>query len=159
SEWSTVSGNLLGLLQGSKINYPAWSIARRLFLPECGHRIRVMPGREYEWFDSNSREAFFTTSYLVSADSNRMACVLEGPAIKLMPDLQMISTAVTPGTLQVPGNGQPIILLSDAQTTGGYPRIAQVAAVDLPLCGQLRPGDSVMFTQITWDEAERLYFA
>jgi antagonist of KipI len=49
--------------------------------------------------------------------------------------------------------------MADAQTTGGYPRIAQVAAVDLPVCGQLRPGDAIMFTKITWDEAERLYFA
>jgi antagonist of KipI len=69
----------------------------------------------------------------------------------------MVSEAVAPGAVQVPPDGQPIVLLPDCGTTGGYPRIAQVAAVDLPLLGQLRPGVQLRFREIGLAEAEELY--
>jgi antagonist of KipI len=69
----------------------------------------------------------------------------------------MLSTAVTPGTIQVTGNGSLILLMADCQTTGGYPRIAKVAEVDMPLCGQLKAHDVIHFEQINWNEAEMLY--
>jgi len=70
---------------------------------------------------------------------------------------ELLSTAVTPGTIQVTGDGSLVLLMADCQTTGGYPRIAHVAAVDLPLCAQLKPGDAINFTDISWREAEQLY--
>jgi antagonist of KipI len=82
---------------------------------------------------------------------------LQGPAIERLNKSELLSTAVTPGTIQVTGNGDMILLMADCQTTGGYPRIAQVAAVDLPLCGQLKPGDEVYFKEISYTEAEKLY--
>ena len=70
---------------------------------------------------------------------------------------ELLSTAVTKGTIQVTPGGQLIVLMSDCQTTGGYPRVAQVAAVDLPLIAQLKPGDAIQFTNISHAEAEELY--
>jgi len=70
---------------------------------------------------------------------------------------EMLSTAVAPGTIQVTNEGGLVLLTADCQTTGGYPRIAQVAAIDLPLCGQLKPGDVINFAEISWKEAEKLY--
>jgi antagonist of KipI len=71
----------------------------------------------------------------------------------------LLSTAVTRGTVQVTHDGRPMILMADAQTTGGYPRIAQVAAVDLSNCAQLRPGERFRFRRISGEEAEELYLA
>jgi antagonist of KipI len=82
---------------------------------------------------------------------------LEGLPIKRSVSDELLSTAVTQGTIQVTGNGEPVLLMADCQTTGGYPRIAQVAAVDLPFCGQLKPGDSIYFKEISHYEAEMLY--
>ncbi len=70
---------------------------------------------------------------------------------------EMLSTAVTMGTIQVTGSGELIILMADGQTTGGYPRIAQVAAIDLPQCAQLRPNQQVFFKEISQEVAEKLY--
>ncbi len=70
----------------------------------------------------------------------------------------MLSTAVGPGVIQVPPDGQPVALLADAQTTGGYPRIAQVIAVDIPRLAQIPSGQIVCFQKVTLDEAERLFF-
>ncbi len=69
---------------------------------------------------------------------------------------ELLSTAVMPGTIQVTNEGSMILLMADAQTTGGYPRIAQVAAVDMPLCAQLKPGDAISFKEISMKEAETL---
>jgi len=82
---------------------------------------------------------------------------LEGKAIERIKKRELLSTAVTAGTIQVAGDGKMILLMADCQTTGGYPRIAQVAAVDLPLCGQLKPGDHIHFNEISMQEAEMLY--
>ena len=71
----------------------------------------------------------------------------------------MISEAVSFGTIQVPPDGNPIILMADCQTTGGYPKIAQVASVDLPRLAQMMPGQTVRFELISLDEAQRLYLA
>ena len=77
----------------------------------------------------------------------------------LMPDQpkEMISAAVTRGSVQLTHEGQPVLLMADAQTTGGYPRIAQVAAVDLPVCAQYRPGDRIFFKPVSFAEARRAF--
>lgn len=82
---------------------------------------------------------------------------LEGVPLSQLIKKQLLSTAVTPGTIQVTGNGSMVLLMADCQTTGGYPRIAQVAAVDIPVCAQLKPGDSISFKEISRHEAETLY--
>jgi antagonist of KipI len=82
---------------------------------------------------------------------------LEGAIIARKKQDELLSSAVMPGTIQVTGSGSMVLLMADCQTTGGYPRIVQVAAVDMPLCAQLKPGDSIFFKEISRREAEMLY--
>lgn len=119
--------------------------------------VRAVRGREAERFEAVSLEAFFAAPYKLTPQSDRMGCRLEGPRLALRESLEMRSEAAVPGTVQVPPHGQPIALLADAQTTGGYPRIAHIAAVDLPLLAQTRPGATVRFVEITHAEAQALY--
>lgn len=91
------------------------------------------------------REQFFDTNFAVSARCDRMGVMLEGPRIRVESDGRMPSAPVFPGTVQCPEDGRPFVLSIDAQTTGGYPRVAQVTRADRHLLGQLRPGDHVRF--------------
>jgi antagonist of KipI len=100
-----------------------------------------------------------TARFRVSSSSDRMGYRLEGETIALERPVEMLSEAVTFGTVQLPPGGAPIVLMADRQTTGGYPRIGEVASVDLPLVAQLKPGDTLRFVSISLEEAERLYLA
>jgi biotin-dependent carboxylase-like uncharacterized protein len=106
--------------------------------------LRVMPGPEFEQFTVASRELLWREPWRITPQSNRMGNRLEGPELKRKRSADMLSSAVIPGTIQVPPSGQPIILMGDAQTTGGYPRIGVVIRADLwklaraPLNGRLR---------------------
>ena len=154
---SDVSATLLKHLKNESINFAKWSIPRQLLLPSNRKVIRVMLGREADWFNCQSIVDFLSAPYQLSRHSNRMGFHLDGQEITRTKKDELISTAVTPGTVQVTGNGHMILLMADCQTTGGYPRIAQVASVDLPLCGQLKPGDTIYFKEISRREAETLY--
>ena len=118
--------------------------------------VRVFPGREMGEFDADSLRAFFTEPFTVSPQSDRMGIRLEGPRLNRTVSREMLTAGVSCGTVQVPPDGRPIILMADGQPTGGYPRIAQVAEVDLPVLAQARPGKKLGFVRITLDEAERL---
>lgn len=119
--------------------------------------IRVIKGREFELFTTESQQALFSETFKVSSKSDRMGYRLEGAELSLENKQSMISEAVAFGTIQVPSNGQPIVLLADRQTTGGYPKIAQIASVDLPVIGQMKPGATISFEEITLEEAQKLY--
>ena len=144
-------------LQTNSPNYTDWGIARWLLLSGDKKTIRVVRANESDWFEESSLNDFFFQPYALAMRSNRMGYHLEGPLVQRAKQDELLSTAVTPGTIQVTGNGSMVLLMADCQTTGGYPRIAQVAAVDLPLCGQLKPGDTICFKEITHCEAEMLY--
>jgi biotin-dependent carboxylase-like uncharacterized protein len=115
--------------------------------------VRAIPSHETDLFTTAGLERFFSASYTVSQKSDRMGCRLEGPVIEHSAGADIVSSGVQTGTVQVPGDGQPIVLMADRQTTGGYTRIAQVIRADLPLLGQARPGDTVRFIQCTPAEA------
>lgn len=149
--------NILNRLKGNAVNYPNWSIARQLLRSQETKTIRVAPAQEFTWFDGRSIVDFLSTSYTLSLQSNRMGYHLKGLKLNRLNKNELLSTAVTPGTIQVTGNGSIIMLMADCQTTGGYPRIAQIAAVDLTLCAQLKPGDKIYFKEISRHEAEMLY--
>lgn len=106
--------------------------------------LRVMPGPEAEQFSEAVRAQFHAAQWRITPQSNRMGSRLEGPALERRVGGDMLSSAVIPGTVQVPPSGQPIVLMGDAQTTGGYPRIAVVIRADLwklaqaPLGGRLQ---------------------
>lgn len=139
---------------------PEWSIASELF-PRYDARptIRVLRGNQYDWFTEESRANFFAKPFRVSSQSDRMGYRLEGNTLeRTHPNQELISEAVTFGTVQVPAEGNPIVLLADRQTTGGYPKIAQIISVDLPIIAQTKPGDLIHFREVTHAEAERLLF-
>ncbi|MEK4228022.1 5-oxoprolinase subunit C family protein [Solibacillus sp. FSL H8-0538] len=120
--------------------------------------IRVLKGTEYESFTEKSLSLFEEATYTISKDADRMGYRLESDAIlHLQQPTNMLSEAVTIGTVQVPPSGQPIILMADRQTTGGYPKIAQVASVDLSKLAQLPPYAKIRFKLISLDEAQQLW--
>jgi antagonist of KipI len=119
--------------------------------------IRVIKGTQFDLFTKESKELFFSSPFKVLPESDRMGYRLEGPQLGLSTVMEMISGVVSFGTIQVPSNGQPIVLMADHQTTGGYPKIAQVISVDLPLMAQLNLGTEVRFKEVTLQEAQELY--
>jgi antagonist of KipI len=133
--------------------------AAKAHIPDASQPItvRVTGGSQYEYFTSESKEQFFNKPFRVASQSDRMGYRLVGPELTLSQPLEMISEAVALGTIQVPPDGNPIILLADRQTAGGYPKIAQVAAVDVAIIAQTRPGEQIRFQEISLQEAERLY--
>lgn len=120
------------------------------------HRVRALPGPEFDEFDEHSRHHFWQHSWQVSPQSNRMGYRLQGSTpLAMSAPREMLSHGLLPGVVQVPPAGQPIVLLADAQTTGGYPRIACVIDADLDHLAQLRPGQTIHFIPCTQDEALR----
>ena len=97
-----------------------------------------------------------TAPFSVTSDSDRMGARLQGPPLDRTEADELLSEAVAPGTLQVPPNGNPILLLGDCQTIGGYPKIAHVITVDLPIAAQLWPGEAVRFEEVSLAEAQAL---
>jgi 5-oxoprolinase (ATP-hydrolysing) subunit C len=116
--------------------------------------IRVLPGPQDDYFDSTGWDVLLSERWRMSPNSDRMGMRLEGPRIPQQRDYNIVSDGVPHGAVQVPGDGQPIIMLADRQSTGGYPKIATVISADLPRLGQLRPGDGLRFARVTIDEAE-----
>jgi len=117
--------------------------------------VRVMLGPQEGHFEKDSVAQFLASAFRVTADIDRMGVRLEGTPLRHVSPAaaDIVSDGVTPGTLQVPGNGQPIILLADCQTVGGYPKIATVISADLPRLGQLRPGQMVRFSAVSGAQA------
>ncbi|MDR0137570.1 biotin-dependent carboxyltransferase family protein [Metabacillus idriensis] len=118
--------------------------------------VRVIKGRQFEGFTEESKSMIFSETFKITPNSDRMGYRMEGPQLTLEDKTEMISEAVSFGTIQVPADGNPIILLADRQTTGGYPKIAQVASVDLPYLAQFKPGEVVRFKEISLEEAQEL---
>lgn len=119
--------------------------------------IRMMRGRQFDLFNEESKKRIFSEFFSVSSHSDRMGYRLEGNLLSLEEPSELISEAVAFGSIQVPADGNPIILLADRQTTGGYPKIGQVASVDLSLISQLKPGDRLCFEEISLETAQTLY--
>lgn len=107
--------------------------------------VRVLPGPQLERFASNALDVLQSEPYVVSAQSDRMGFRLQGPTLTHAHGADIISDATPFGALQVPASGQPILLMADRQTTGGYPKIATVITADIGYAGQLSPGDSISF--------------
>ena len=116
-------------------------------------RIRVLPGPQPDRFDPDALDALQSAAYTISTDSDRMGFRLAGPAVAHPRDVQMISDATPVGALQVPASCQPLLLMADRQTTGGYPIVATVISADISKVAQLAPGDSMAFTVCTAREA------
>jgi antagonist of KipI len=136
-----------------------WSVSLRgLGMQTAGSPARVIRGTHFDRFTPASGRMLFDSPFRITPQSDRMGYRLSGPLLESSL-AEMVSEPVCTGTIQVPPEGQPIVLMADRQTTGGYPRIGQVITVDLPLLAQLKPGESVTFTEVSLEEAQRLYLA
>ena len=118
--------------------------------------LRVTPGPQCEWFSAAAQRDFYAGRYRVTEASNRLGLRLEGTAVAARRGSEMISEGVALGAVQIPEAGQPIILFVEQQTTGGYPKIANVISADFQCLGQLRPRDEVRFELVTWEAARDL---
>ena len=118
--------------------------------------VRIVRGTHWDRFTPEAQSSLVTNSFAVTADSDRMGARLDGPELERIDATDLLSEAVAPGTLQVPPNGKLILLLGDCQTVGGYPKIAHVISVDLPIAAQLWPGDAVRFREVSLAEAQDL---
>jgi antagonist of KipI len=122
-------------------------------LPEGHAQIRVLAGPQDDHFTPDALGALQSAPYRISNTSDRMGFRLEGPSLTHTRGADIISDATPLGVLQVPASGQPILLMADRQTTGGYPKIATVIAADISLAGQLAPGDAISFSVCSPGEA------
>ena len=118
--------------------------------------IRVIKGLQYDAFTESSQLSFEEKEYTVTPESDRMGYRLDGAKLSLKEQKEFVSEAVSFGTIQVPADGQPIILLADSQTLGGYAKLAQTATVDRSILAQLKPGERLTFKVIGLNEAQRL---
>jgi len=114
-------------------------------LPDHHARIRVLPGPQAEYFTAEALDLLQSRPYTIGQNSDRMGFRLDGPRLPHARGADIISDATPLGVLQVPASGQPILLMADRQTSGGYPKIATVISADICVAGQLGPGDTIEF--------------
>src|SRR5271169_5325970 len=124
--------------------------------PTGDQPIRVVLGPQQEYFTEEAVAAFLVAEFRISQSADRMGMRLDGPFLQHRRGWDIVSDAIMTGAIQVPGSGQPILLLADHQTTGGYPKIATVISADLPVVGRRRPGDLLRFAAVTVEVAEEL---
>jgi antagonist of KipI len=122
-------------------------------MPEGDARIRVLPGPQVEYFVDDALETLQSGPYAIGGKSDRMGFRLDGPGLKHARGADVISDATPLGVLQVPASGQPILLMADRQTTGGYAKLATVISADISVAGQLAPGDRISFVVCSLREA------
>lgn len=120
-----------------------------LELPRGGARLRVVPAVHRHRFTDEAWTLLLREQFVITPQSNRMGYRLDGPALRHVDSADILSEAVPLGAIQVPASGQPILLLSGRATTGGYATIANVISADLPIAGQLAPGDWIVFNATT----------
>jgi biotin-dependent carboxylase-like uncharacterized protein len=134
--------------------YPAWSQSPGPC--PAGSVVRVIMGPQDDKFTGEAIATFLSAEYKITRDADRMGYRLDGPALEHISGADIISDGIPNGAIQVPGNGLPVILMADRQTTGGYPKIANIITVDLPRTAQMKPGDLIKFQKVTIREAHEL---
>jgi len=118
--------------------------------------LRTTVAPQTSWFSERSIRAFYESTWRVTEESNRMGLRLDGPELETPHGGHMISEGVSLGAIQIPAGGRPIILFVEQQTTGGYPKIANIISADLPSVGQLRPRDEIRFELVAPETARTL---
>jgi antagonist of KipI len=141
----------------NQVGVSLWHVPDLIPIKEVPAAIHVVPGPEFSYFNTDAQEAFFNTSFTISPQSNRMGYRLEGAQFQPKEKKEMVSTAVTAGIVQVTNEGTPVVLMADAQTTGGYPRIGRICSADIHLLAQTRPGQNIRFIE-TDDQESALRF-
>jgi antagonist of KipI len=153
------TGDRLGVRPGILELEGRWSASADFRATSAGEvTVRFIAGPQWAWFSSASRRALVTEAFKITAKSDRMGLRLSGPELGLdSVSRELLSEGVAFGSVQVPPDGRPIVLMADRQTVGGYPKIAQVTSVDLAKLAQARTGDTVRFKETTLAEAQALY--
>jgi allophanate hydrolase len=118
--------------------------------------IRVIPGPQEDYFTEDAIKTLLSSEYTISPQADRMGYRLEGPRLTHAKGYNIVSDGIVTGSIQVPGNALPIVLMVDNQTTGGYPKLATVISADIPVVGRRRPGRKIRFQAVDVREAERL---
>lgn len=137
--------------------WPRWWVKHRADIPiDHPTRLRFIPGMDWAALPEHEQQALAKNRHRISSQCDRMGLRLSGPALSLPEGPERLSAGVTFGTIQLPPDGQPIVLGPERQTTGGYPVLGTVARIDWPRLGQLRPGDTVSFMPITVDAAHAM---
>ncbi len=151
--------NSASALASLTLSVPASPVIVPVPQPAAVQTIRITAGRHWDVFTAEARRLLLATEFRIGAQSDRMGYRLEGPELARARPIEMISESVTFGTVQVPPDGKPIILMADRQTTGGYPKIASVASADLAILAQMTAPEALRFTLITLAEAQRIQAA
>ncbi|HSL93219.1 MAG TPA: KipI antagonist, partial [Bacillota bacterium] len=115
--------------------------------------IRVMFGPQDDLFTAEAQDTLISAPYMITNESDRMGYRMKGSKLSHKLKADILSDGIAPGSIQVPGHGQPIIMLADRQSIGGYAKIATVIGADLPILGQMKPGQSVTFAAVSREEA------
>ncbi len=119
-------------------------------------RYRAILGPQNAFFSERAIRGLFESEYTVKSESDRMAFLLDGQKLDHVAGFDIVSDGIAMGSIQVPGHGQPIVLMADRQTTGGYPKVATVISADLPALGRVRIGETIAFEAIGIEEAQDL---
>jgi antagonist of KipI len=146
------AGDLLTIGEAT-VTSPSTARGAALPMRPGGATLRVMVGPHEDFFTRTAYDTLFGSRFTVTPASNRMGYRLEGPPLAHAGGVDILSDATPLGSIQVPASGQPILLMADRQTTGGYPKIATVITADMPLAGQLSPGDWIEFRACTRQQA------
>jgi antagonist of KipI len=124
-----------------------------LELPQAGAHLRILPAVHVDRFTDDTWGLLTHARFVINPQSNRMGYRLDGPRLGHLKGADILSEAVPFGAIQVPASGQPILLLAERATTGGYATIGNVITADLPIAGQLAPGDWIQFDAVARDDA------
>ena len=155
------SNNGNKLTDGQKINIRKINLNQRNkkvnYLNSKIENIRVIKGTNFDYFSEEGKKNFFEKQFIVSKLSDRMGMRLEGPKIENIVNTNIKSEGLLKGVVQVPADGNPIIMLSDHGTIGGYPKIGVVASVDYDRLVQISPGSKIKFKEINLSDAETLF--
>jgi len=151
-----VAGDVLPITSSASVS-AKWSLDPLPWFGDLTEPIRIVGGTHFSRLDTESQRALFAEEFRIGADSNRVGYRLDGARLALGDPLELVSAGVVPGTVQLPPGGTPIVLMAEAPTVGGYPRIAHISEVDLPRLAQCRPGARVRFTQVSPEAAQTLY--
>ncbi len=140
---------------GDQFIAPRWSAMMRSGTEHDVTCLRVLRGSHFKYLSESQRQQLWSDSFQVSEQSDRMGYRLRGPKLQLDGAEEMLSAGLMPGTLQLPGDGQVILIMADGAPTGGYPRVAHVISADLPIAAQVRPGQRICFREVDLATAHR----
>jgi antagonist of KipI len=130
-----------------------WSISPSLFSYLQKKEVRIIRSRQWDWFSKEVQSRFKSGSFTIRPESDRMGYRLSGPLLSLKQPRELVTEGIAMGSIQVPPNGQPIILMADSQPTGGYPKIANIISADLPVIAQRKPNETITFREVTLAQA------